>query len=103
VGSDGSFVQLCDASQTFTTPTGDPLAEVPDSARHKVTISLKTERYDPLTHLAARFVYTTPLTYTFNTAELVGQPLTFKQLTSGQNPPRGCLIYCWTHFTYIPF
>jgi hypothetical protein len=89
--------------QTFTTPTGDPLAEVPDNLRHKVTISLKTERYDPLTYLAARFVYTTPLTYTFDTAALVGQPLTFKQLTSGQNPPRGCLIYCWTHFTYIPF
>jgi transglutaminase-like putative cysteine protease len=102
VALDPSF-SYATPGQTFTTPSSEPLAEVPDNLRHKVTISLKTERYDPLTYLAARFVYTTPLTYTFDTAALVGQPLTFKQLTSGQNPPRGCLIYCWTHFTYIPF
>jgi hypothetical protein len=102
VSMDPSF-SYATPGQAFTTPSGDPLTEVPDNLRHTVTISLKTERYDPLTYLAARFVYTTPLTYTFDTAALVGQPLTFKQLTSGQNPERGCLIYCWTHFTYIPF
>ncbi|CAG0937730.1 hypothetical protein TFLX_06680 [Thermoflexales bacterium] len=89
--------------QTFTQPEGDSLIEVPDQMRHKVTVSLKTERYDLLTYLLARFVYVTPLTTTFNTAELVGQPLTFKQLVSTQHPPFGCLIYCWTHFTYIPY
>lgn len=40
---------------------------------------------------------------TFTTVELVGQPMTFKQLVSGQNPPRSCMIYCWTHFTYISY
>jgi len=89
--------------QTFTSPEGDPLAEVPANLRHTVTITLKTERFDPLTYLYARFVYSSPLTYTFTTVELVGQPMTFKQLVSGQNPPRGCMIYCWTHFTYIPY
>jgi transglutaminase-like putative cysteine protease len=102
VAMDPSF-SYATSGQTFTTPDGDPLTEVPDNMRHKVTVTLKTERFDPLTYLYARFVYTTPLTYIFNTAELVGQPLTFKQLVSGQNPPSGCLIYCWTHFTYIPF
>jgi len=89
--------------QTFTTPQGEPLAEVPDNLRHKVTFTLETERYDMLSYLSGGLYYTNTLEYTFTTAELVGQPVTLKHLVSRQTPPMGCMIFCWTHYTYIPY
>jgi hypothetical protein len=102
VAMDPSFSYAA-PGQTFATPQGGPLAEVPDNLRHKVTISLETERYDMLTYLYAGFVYTDVYKYTFTTVELVGQPVTLKHLVSRQTPPFGCLIFCWTHYTYIPY
>jgi hypothetical protein len=89
--------------QTFATATGDPLAQIPDAMQHKVTISVETESYSMLSYLYAGFVYTSPLTYTFSTAELVGQPITLKHLVNTQRPPLGCLLFCWTHNTYVPY
>jgi transglutaminase-like putative cysteine protease len=102
VAMDPSFSYAA-PGQTFTTPQGDPLAEVPDNLRHKVTFTLETERYDMLSYLSGGLYYTNTLEYTFTTAELVGQPVTLKHLVSRQTPPMGCMIFCWTHYTYIPY
>jgi hypothetical protein len=99
---DPSFQQAI-PGQTFATAEGEPVAEVPDNLRHKVTVSLEVEQYMMLSYLLNGFEYTTAFTQTFTTAELVGQPLTFKQLINTQRPPFGCLIFCWTHYTYLPY
>ncbi len=102
---DPSFPQAI-VGQTFTTPDEPPLAEVPGAMRHKVTVTLETEMYQSITYLMDGFIYTEPLTYTFTTAELVGNPLTFKQLVNTQRPPfypTSCGVFCWTHYTYVPY
>ncbi len=102
---DPSFPQAT-VGQTFTTSTGEPMTAIPDEMRHKVTISLETEMYQSITYLMDGFIYDDALTYTFNTAELVGQPITFKQLVNTQRPPfypTSCAVFCWTHYTYVPY
>lgn len=82
---------------------GGPFAQVPDEVRHKVTVTIEVERYDPLSYLSSGFTYHTPLAYTFATAELVGEPLTLEHLVAEQHPPMGYLIYGWTYYTYVPY
>jgi hypothetical protein len=89
--------------QTFAAPIDDPLAEIPADMRHTVTFTLRTERYDMLGYLLSGFVYVDTLVYTMTTAELVGEPVTLKHLVNPQSPPFGCLIFCWTHYTYAPY
>ncbi len=106
---DGAWVAMdptfkyAEPGQTFTTPEGDPLSEIPDDARHKVTVSIETERYDMLSYLLSGFEYSTPLTYTFSTAELVGEPLALEHLVASETPPMGCLIFCWVYYVYVPY
>lgn len=106
---DGSWVAMdptfkhATPGQTFTTPEGPPLDTVPDALRHKVTVTVEAEGYDMLTYLYAGFVYQEPLTYTFNTVDLVGEPLTLEHLVASETPPLGCMIFCWTHYTYAPY
>jgi hypothetical protein len=33
----------------------------------------------------------------------VRQPLTLKHLVNTQRPPLGCLVFCWTHYTYASY
>ncbi|HDQ73091.1 MAG TPA: transglutaminase family protein, partial [Chloroflexi bacterium] len=109
---DGSWVAMdpafsyAELGQTFAPPSppceggaGGECAEIPDGARHKVTVSVEIEKYDMLSYLSSGFGYTTPLSHTFTTAGLVGQPLTLEHLTSHETPPMGYLIYGWTYYT----
>ncbi|MBN1890184.1 MAG: transglutaminase family protein [Thermoflexales bacterium] len=114
---DGAWVALdpsfsyAQPGQVFATPSPVPTGEgwgggeIPDALRHKVTVTLKTERYEMLTYLMSGFTYAEPLSYTFTTAELVGQPLTLKHLVNTQHPPFGCMVdvICWKHHTYVPY
>lgn len=105
VAMDPSFPQAV-VGQTFTTPLGEPMAEVPDAMHHKVTVVVETEHYESITYLMDGFIYSEPLTYTFTTAELVGNPITFKQLVNTQRPPffpTSCAVFCWTHNNYVPY
>jgi transglutaminase-like putative cysteine protease len=102
VAMDPSF-SYATPGQTFTDPVGSPLGEVPDALRHKVTVTVEVEHYDMLSYLLSGFTYETPLTYTFTTAELVGNPLTLEHLMASETPPMGCLIFCWTYYTYVPY
>jgi len=89
--------------QTFATPVGAPLSQVPDALRHEVTVSIEIERYDMLSYLSSGFTYQTPLTYTFTTAELVGNPLTLEHLVAEEHPPMGYMVFGWTYYTYVPY
>lgn len=106
---DGAWVALDPSfdyavpGQTFAAPAGDPLAEVPAALRHTVTLRLEAERYAMLSYLHTGFTYFEPLTLTFTTAELVGQPLALKFLVNAQRPPLGCMVFCWVHYTYVPY
>ncbi len=71
--------------------------------RHKVTVSIEVEKYDMLSYLSSGFGYETPLTYTFTTAELVGNPLTLEHLMAHETPPMGYLIFGWVYYTYVPY
>ncbi len=102
VAMDPSFSYAAPGA-TFTTPGGAPLAEPPNDLRHTVTFRLEIERYQILNYLMSGFEYQTTLVFTMTTAELVGQPVTVKHLVSTQYPPAGCLIYCWVHYSYVPY
>ncbi len=99
---DPSF-SYADLGQTFTTPVGEPYTEIPDEMRHKVTVTIEIEKYDMLSYLSSGFSYETPLTYTFTTAELVGNPLTLEHLSAHETPPMGYLIFGWVYYTYVPY
>jgi hypothetical protein len=102
VAMDPSF-SYAEPGQTFAAPEGPPLSEVPDEMRHKVTVSVETERYHMLSYLLDGFEYTTPLSYTFTTAELVGEPLTLEHLVAEEHPPMGYAIFGWVYYTYVPY
>ena len=68
-----------------------------------MTLRLEAERYAMLSYLHTGFTYFEPLTLTFTTAELVGQPLALKFLVNAQRPPLGCMVFCWVHYTYVPY
>lgn len=66
----------------------ETLAEIHDSLRHKVTLSLKVELSSQLSAVVGDFEITVPISVTFNSVELVGNPVTLGYLvdSSGQGP-----------------
>ncbi|MDY7075296.1 MAG: transglutaminase family protein, partial [Chloroflexota bacterium] len=72
--------------QTFhdslVTDGTDQITEMPDDLRHKVTMTVKVERWDKLSNLTGGLEYRYPLSHTFNTVELVGEPVTLGHLVN---------------------
>jgi transglutaminase-like putative cysteine protease len=77
----------------------DRIVEVPDSLRHKVTISVKVEHYHPLNAGSSGLSYTYPLATIFNALELVGEPVTLGHFVS--DDINAGLFYAVQH-TYTP-
>lgn len=88
--------------QTMTSSVGEPLAEPPSEQQHTVTVSLETEFYQQLSYLNGGFEYEFPISHTFTTVELVGEPLTLEHLVATENS-NACLFFCWTRYTYVPY
>ena len=97
---DPSFVSAA-VGQLFGTPTGGPLAELPDALRHKVTLSLEVEKYRAFPVGGTNLYRTHPLTATLNTVELVGEPVVLAHLVSSSNPAG--LVYVTAEHTYTPY
>ncbi|MEI2691379.1 MAG: transglutaminase domain-containing protein [Anaerolineae bacterium] len=89
--------------QSFTAPQGPAVAELPDSVRHKVTISLKVEQYNVFSVIpgAVGLSAIQPLNQTFNTVELVGEPVTLGHLVSTDSS--GGLVFTNYEHTYVPY
>jgi uncharacterized membrane protein len=79
----------------------DRVAEVPDAMRHKVTITVKIEKYHPLNTSNSGLDYAYPLSQTFNTVELVGEPVTFGHLVESES--QSGMIFYWVRHTYTPY
>ncbi len=89
--------------QSFTTAQGPAAAELPDSVRHKVTISLKVEQYNPFSVSPGGVGLSAiqPLNQTFATVELVGEPVTLGHLVSTDTS--GGLVFTNYEHTYVPY
>ncbi|MCP4536503.1 MAG: hypothetical protein GY832_05095, partial [Chloroflexi bacterium] len=91
--------------QTFhdslATDGTDQIAEVPDNLRHKVTMTVKVERWDMLSSLSGGLDYVYPLTHTFNTVGLVGEPVTLGHLVNSNG--MGGMIFWRVLHTYTPY
>ena len=82
----------------------DKIAEVPDNVRHKVTLKLKVEEYNPLNTggtLIPQLEHSYPLTHTFNTVELVGNPVTLGHLVNSRVQPG--MFFANISHTYVPY
>ncbi|MGB0383411.1 MAG: FG-GAP-like repeat-containing protein [Ardenticatenaceae bacterium] len=82
----------------------DKIAEAPDNLRHKVTLKLKVEEYNPLNvggTETQQLEHSYPLTHTFNTVELVGNPVTLGHLVNSTGA--GGLIGSTIKHTYVPY
>jgi uncharacterized membrane protein len=81
----------------------DRIAEVPDTLRHKVTLTVKLETYAPATFTESNFSYAYPLKQTFNSVELVGEPVTLQHLVH-KEIVTGLVVPVDLHeYTYTPY
>jgi hypothetical protein len=89
--------------EALVTDGTDQIAEVPDGQRHKVTMSLKVEQHNPLFFGTgtAGLRASIPLSYTFNTVELVGRPVTLGHFVSSHSPPS--MVFYSLLYTYVPY
>jgi transglutaminase-like putative cysteine protease/uncharacterized membrane protein len=99
---DPSFASAS-VGQSFTPPQGPPVAELPDSIRHKVTISLKVEQYNVFSGGPGAVGLSTiqPLSQTFAAVELVGEPVTLGHLVSTDTA--GGMVFTNYEHTYVPY
>ncbi|MCA9981034.1 MAG: transglutaminase domain-containing protein, partial [Anaerolineales bacterium] len=99
VNLDPSFA-TAQAGDTFATAS-ETYAELPDELRHKVTLSVKVERMEPFQFNLQDFTVTYPLTATFNSVSLVGQPILFGHFVDSD--AQGGLVFTNYIHTYSPY
>ncbi|HSN77821.1 MAG TPA: transglutaminase domain-containing protein, partial [Anaerolineae bacterium] len=99
---DPSFA-AASVGQSFTAPQGPAVAELTDSLRHKVTLTLKVEQYNVFSVAPGSVGLSAiqPLNQTFATVELVGEPVTLGHLVSTDSS--GGLVYTNYQHTYAPY
>ncbi|MCB8986976.1 MAG: VCBS repeat-containing protein [Ardenticatenaceae bacterium] len=85
----------------FGTPSGGQLAELPDNLRHKVTANLVVEKYSAFPVGGTNLYTIEPLTATFNTVALAGEPLVFAHLVDSNY--QGGLAFSSAEHTYTPY
>jgi len=89
--------------RAIATDGTDRIAEVPDTLRHKVTLTVKVETYAPATFTESNFSYAYPLKQTFNSVELVGEPVTLQHLVH-KEVVTGLVVPVDLHeYTYTPY
>jgi len=88
--------------ETLANDGTDRIAEVPDSLRHKVTIKLKVEQYEPILSIYDNFRITYPLSATFDAVALVGTPVVLAHAVSSKTPEANAMFYSVRH-AYFPY
>ncbi len=101
--ADAAVGQTYVASGSVATDGTDRIAEVPDAQRSKVTMRLKVETYAPATFTDSLLSYSYPLEHTFNTVELVGEPVTLQHLVHHNVVANGLLSVDLHQWTYTPY
>lgn len=81
----------------------DRIAEVPDVQRSKVTMRVKVETYAPATFTESNLSYSYPLEHTFNSEELVGEPVTLQHLVHHEVVTGGVVAIDLHEWTYTPY
>ncbi|MCA9875375.1 MAG: transglutaminase family protein, partial [Anaerolineales bacterium] len=97
---DPSFA-VAQPGDVFATPGGGQLAELPDNLRHKVTANLVVEKYSAFPVGGTNLYTVEPLTATFNTVALAGEPLVFAHLVDSNY--QGGLAFSSAEHTYTPY
>lgn len=87
----------------FATNLAAPLAELPDSVRHKVTVRLKAEQYHPLNvgGPIQGLEQSVVLEHTLRTVEVIGETATINHIVNAS--AQGGLIFSNIHTIYTPF
>ena len=99
---DPSFAAAA-VGDSFATPTGDgtdQIAELPESIRHQVHLTLKAEQYSQFPVSGSNLSVIYPLTATLNAVELVGLPINISFLVNTDS--QSGLAYANTIHTYTP-
>ena len=86
---------------TFGSASGGQLVELPDNTRHKVTVSLEVEKYSQFPVGGTNLYRVNPLTTTFSTVALAGEPLVFAHLVD--STLQGGLAFTSAEHTYTPY
>lgn len=73
------------------------LEAIPAGLRHQVVVRLRVEFHNPM----SGYTHTTPLEFTFDTAEVYGRPITLGHFIHVHQPP--ALVTGWKTHTYSPF
>ncbi len=76
----------------------DRVAEVPDSQRHKIALTLKVERYS---NWAFGFSMIQPLSKTFNAVELAGKPVALAHAVNSLQ--QNGLVFATSTIDYVPY
>ncbi len=97
---DPSFPEAA-AGQVFGTPAGERTNELPDSLRHHVTVSLEVEKYSQFPVGGTNLYTLRPLTATFATVELVGEPLIFGHIV--ESDITNGMVYATAQHAYTPY
>ncbi|MBN1873584.1 MAG: transglutaminase domain-containing protein, partial [Anaerolineae bacterium] len=87
--------------ETLSDDGTNQIAEVPDALRHKVTMMVKVEHYYPLYTSQNKLAYSYPLSHTFNTVELVGEPVTLGHVVNSDQT--GGAVFWRVDHTYVPY
>ncbi len=98
---DANVGQSFVAGGSVATDGTDRIAEIPDTLRHKVTITLRVEEYHPLNVGNSGLANTYPLAHTFNAVELVGNPVTLGHLVNTESASG--LVFYWVRHNYVPY
>ncbi|MCZ7666650.1 MAG: transglutaminase-like domain-containing protein [Chloroflexi bacterium] len=84
----------------FGSASGGQLVELPDATRHKVTVSLEVEKYSQFPVGGSNLYRVNPLTASFSTVALAGEPLVFAHLVDSAY--QGGMAFTTAEHTYTP-
>ena len=101
--ADAAVGQTYVADADLTTDGTGRIAEVPDAQRSKVTMKVKVETYAPASFTDSNLSYSYPLEHTFNTEELVGEPVTLQHLVHHNVVTGGVVAVDLHQWTYTPY
>jgi uncharacterized membrane protein len=97
---DPSFPEA-EPGDIFATPgSNDRIAELPDSLRHKVTLSLEVEQYNSFPVGGTNLTTFHPLTATYATAQIAAKPVSIGHFVSTETAGG---VYTTIQHTYTPY
>lgn len=89
------------AGDTFATSSSGRIAELPDNTRHKITMVVTVEKYSEFPIGGTGLFQIEPLSATFSSVELIGEPVTFAHVVESNGS--GGLVFTNVQHTYTPY